>query len=106
MIGYFICRTYKKKIKRLTRSHFSLNLHIAGTNNSYYVVLLITLTSYLPPEQARDSGVSFVLSDWASISARCSSRISTTSTWPAVAARIRGVKPANKTFQKRINNST
>ena len=37
------------------------------------------LTSTLPPEQARESGVSLVLSDCASISALCSSKISTTS---------------------------
>jgi hypothetical protein len=51
------------------------------------------ITSYRPPEQAKDSGVSFVLSDWASMSAPDSNKISTTSTCPAVAARISGVKP-------------
>ena len=45
------------------------------------------------PEHARESGVSFVLSLWASISAPWSRRISTTPAWPAVAARINGVKP-------------
>lgn len=50
-------------------------------------------TSCLPPEQAKDKGVSLVLSDWASISAPLSSKISTTPTWPAVAAKISGVNP-------------
>lgn len=43
---------------------------ILGNNN----------TSCLPPEQAKDSGVSLVLSDWASMSAPLSSNISTTPT--------------------------
>ncbi len=54
------------------------------------------ITSCLPPEQARDRGVSLVLSDWASMSPPLSSRISTTPTWPAVAARIRGVNPVHR----------
>lgn len=53
-------------------------------------------TSCLPPEQARDRGVSLVLSDWASMSPPLSSRISTTPTWPAVAARIKGVNPMGR----------
>lgn len=60
------------------------------------------LTSNFPPEHARDNGVSLVRSDWASISALWSKRISTTSTWPAVAAKINGVKPkSKKTKQKK-----
>ena len=51
-------------------------------------------TSYLPPEQARDKGVSFVRSDCASISAPLFSKISTTSACPAVAAKISGVNPS------------
>lgn len=54
------------------------------------------VTSCLPPEQAKDSVVSFVLSDWASMSAPLSSSISTTPTCPAVAAKISGVKPGEK----------
>lgn len=54
------------------------------------------VTSCLPPEQAKDRGVSLVLSDWASMSAPLSSNISTTPTWPAVAAKISGVKPGKK----------
>lgn len=54
------------------------------------------VTSCLPPEQAKDSGVSLVLSDWASMSAPLSSNISTTPTWPAVAAKMSGVKPGEK----------
>lgn len=52
-----------------------------------------SITSCLPPEQAKDKGVSLVLSDWASMSAPLSNSISTTPTWPAVAAKISGVKP-------------
>lgn len=55
-------------------------------------------TSCLPPEQANDRGVSLVLSDWASISAPLSNNISTTPTWPAVAAKISGVKPRRKDY--------
>ena len=50
-------------------------------------------TSWRPPEQARERGVSLVRSDWASMSPPLSRRTSTTPTWPAVAARMRGVKP-------------
>lgn len=50
-------------------------------------------TSYLPPEHARDRGVSLVRSDWASMCAPALSRVSTTLACPAVAANIRGVKP-------------
>lgn len=53
-------------------------------------------TSWRPPEHANESGVSFVRSDCASISPPLSKRISTTPTCPAVAARIKGVKPNNK----------
>lgn len=68
------------------------------------------VTSCLPPEQAKDSGVSLVLSDWASMSAPLSSNISTTPTWPAVAAKISGVKPKGKIMifslhAKQKNNS-
>lgn len=57
-------------------------------------------TSCLPPEQAKDSGVSLVLSDWASMSAPLSSNISTTPTWPAVAAKMSGVKPKKQINEK------
>lgn len=53
-------------------------------------------TSWRPPEQAKERGVSLVLSDWASMSPPLSSSTSTTPTCPAVAARIRGVKPGQK----------
>ena len=56
------------------------------------------LTSYLPPEQANERGVSLVLSDWASMSAVLSSRISTTSACPAVAASMSGVNPETQMF--------
>jgi len=46
-----------------------------------------------PPEQAKDSGVSLVRSDCASMSALLWRRMDTTPTWPAVAAKMRGVKP-------------
>lgn len=53
-------------------------------------------TSCLPPEHASDRGVSLVRSDCASISPPLSNRISTTPTCPAVAARMRGVKPVKR----------
>lgn len=55
-----------------------------------------TLTSWRPPEQAKERGVSLVLSDWASMSPPLSSSTSTTPTCPAVAAKIRGVKPGGE----------
>ena len=56
------------------------------------LVLMLNSSQHIP-EQARESGVSLVLSLWASISAPWSRRISTTPEWPAVAARMSGVKP-------------
>ena len=44
------------------------------------IILENNNTSCLPPEQAKDSGVSLVLSDWASMSAPLSGNISTTPT--------------------------
>ena len=61
-----------------------------------HIYIRVLLTSYRPPEQAKESGVSLVLSDWASMSAPWSNSISTTSAWPAVAARISGVNPAHR----------
>lgn len=63
----------------------------------------VYFTSCLPPEQAKDKGVSLVLSDWASISAPLSSKISTTPTWPAVAAKISGVNPETENSVWRVH---
>lgn len=52
-----------------------------------------TPTSCLPPEQARESAVSLVRSDCASMSALWSSRMATVTACPALAARMRGVQP-------------
>lgn len=60
----------------------------------------VYFTSCLPPEQAKDKGVSLVLSDWASISAPLSSKISTTPTWPAVAAKMSGVNPETENMTR------
>ena len=45
--------------------------------------MVVSHTSCLPPEQARERAVSLVRSDWASISAEWSRRIATVTAWPA-----------------------
>lgn len=62
-------------------------------------------TSWRPPEHAKESGVSFVRSDCASISPPLSRRISTTPTCPAVAARIKGVKPSDMRLHEKATLS-
>lgn len=77
-------------------SHSKIN---GGTHKCMYVSTRATNkpspspTSCLPPEQAKERAVSFVRSDWASMSALWSSRMATVTACPALAARMRGVQP-------------
>ena len=89
---YALCDNPTLYLPLSNTNHQCADTHRSNTSNQRDT--LTNPTSYLPPEQARESGVSLVLSDWASMSAPWSNKISTTSRWPAVAPKIRGVKPA------------
>jgi len=95
---------YRRKISFQSRYHWANQTLIYGSwrgginadfwpSSTQMDVHSVLHTSYRPPEHAKERGVSLVLSDWASMSAPCVRRISTTFSWPAVAARISGVKP-------------